>query len=170
MRRALQVNPGVRRARRRQREAEIMRRIGKLAWSVAVALATLGATRGEVDQGKASVCVLPYPSGDKIRGRAMEGPPPAKRYSIRFNRGRSLQLSSSRATLVTGLERQVAHAVEIRGDAKPFAFFRFRFEDLGSHQLCLQQSDLYQTWLLDTAARVGRSCRCEGAVEASPNE
>ena len=166
----LAAQASVRRARRRQRETDIMKPIVKLTWSVAVVLATTGATSSEIAGSKASVCVLPYPTGDQIRGRAMDGPPPAKQYSIRFNRGRSIQLSASQATLVVGFEKQVAHSVSIRGDAKPFASFRFRFEDVGSDQLCLHQSNLYQTWLLDPAARKWRSCRCEGAVEVAANE
>ncbi len=119
----------------------------------------------EAERG--SLCVLPYPSGGGVRGRAINAPAPAKAYGLRIDGGRTISLSAAQATLIGDLGLQVQHRVQVLGDGKPVASFRFSFESEGSRELCLWQSDLYQTWQLYRAARQGRACRCRDATRTT---
>jgi hypothetical protein len=146
------------------RPTVVVRRLCQ-ALSIVLGVTNVELYAGEVADG--SVCILPYPTGDAVRGKAFDGRPLPKTYSVRFDQGRMIALSSKQATLVTGFKKGVSHLVAIRGDGRPYAAFRFRFEALMSERLCLSQSNYYQTWQLDPADRMWRSCQCTGAVTSS---
>lgn len=110
-----------------------------------------------------AVCIAPVPK-PVAGGKSLANPAGGNKvqaYSVQIGDKPSATALAEKPVLVDGLARAKAHLVSIKGDGRPVASFKFRFEDYKSDRLCLVFSPLYETWRMRAAAAGGPGCKCQ---------
>ncbi len=113
------------------------------------------------DDTTGSICVAPVPKPND-RPISLGNPTGGNRsfnFTIQVDQQAGVPVDHEKSIMISGLAIKGTHLVQIFRDGKPFASFRFRFEQYKSKELCLWFKALYETWSLwENTASVG--CRC----------
>ena len=106
-------------------------------------------------------CIAPVPKSND-RPVTLANPTGGNRsfnFAIRIDQQPRVPVDHEEPLLISDLAIKETHFVQIFRDGKPFASFRFRFEDYKSKELCLWFKALYETWSLwENTPSVG--CKC----------
>lgn len=81
-------------------------------------------------------------------------------YSVQIDVRPPIHVAVDKGIAIDGLSLSGKHTVQVKGDSKDITSFHFRFNDYGSHNLCLWFKPLYETWSLTPARGHGKTCTC----------
>ena len=113
------------------------------------------------DDTTGSICIAPVPKPND-RPRSLGNPSGGNRsfnFTIQVDQQARVPVDHEKSILISDLAIKGTHLIQIFRDGKPFASFRFRFEQYKSKDPCLWFKALYETWSLwENTPSIG--CKC----------